>query len=71
MLHSDNIMRDLLRGYVELDDGWIAPFNGYQYKRTPRSQTWEESRRTCQNWGGDLAVFGIRDFGTRTYSFGC
>ena len=46
---------------MELDDGWIAPFNGYQYKATMRSQSWDESRSICQSWGGDLIVYGFRD----------
>ena len=51
----------LLRGFVELDDGWISPLNGYQYKVNQTRQTWDESRTMCQNLGGDLIVHGFQD----------
>ena len=56
----------LLRGYVELPDGWISPFNGYQYKLTPSLQSWVSTRSICQSWGGDLVVYGVRDFRTKS-----
>ena len=43
-----------------MDDGWIAPFNGYQYKFINSSQSWEKSRTICRNFGGDLIVYGIQ-----------
>jgi len=52
-------------GYMHLDDGWITPFNGYQYKETSTIQSWEDSRTICKNWGGDLAVYGVRDIAIR------
>ena len=51
----------LLRGFVELDGGWISPLNGHQYKAIHTSQTWYESRTMCQNLGGDLIVHGFQD----------
>jgi len=60
-----NITRALQRGYMELDNGWITPFNGYKYKVTPDQRTWNESRRVCQSWGGDLIVHGFRDYAVR------
>jgi len=51
----------MLRGYVEIDDGWIAPFNGYQYKLTASRHSWQEKQGTCQSWGGDLIVHGFQD----------
>ena len=57
--------RDQKRGYMELDDEWIAPFNGYQYKATPNFQPWDASRNLCQSWGGDLIVHGFRDHAVR------
>ena len=60
-----NLKAALLRGYIIMEDGWIAPFNGYQYKASPNRQTWNESRSLCQQWGGDLAQYGARDVGTR------
>ena len=56
---------DLLRGYSNLNDQWIAPFNGYQYKITESTHSWEESRRICQDWGGEMVVYGVRDFQMR------
>ena len=54
-----------LKGYKHLGDGWVTIFNGYQYKKTPRAQSWEASRSTCQSWGGDLAVYGVQGLGSR------
>ena len=51
----------LKRTYVELDNGWITPFNGFQYKKFNTSNTWPKCRAFCQNLGGDLVVHGIRD----------
>ena len=58
---ADNLTRALHQGYMEMDDGWIAPFNGYQYKAIMEPQSWEESRSICRSWGGDLIVYGVRD----------
>ena len=58
---SDNFTAIVQRGYMELDDGWITPLNGYQYKATPNSQTLDQGRTICQNWGGDLIVYGFQD----------
>ena len=44
----------LRRGYMKLDDGWIAPFNGYQYKVTTNFTSWDVNRQICRNVGGDL-----------------
>ena len=60
-LFADNFTRALLRGYMELDDGWMTPLNGYEYKANLSLLTWDESRRNCQRWGGDLVVYGVRD----------
>ena len=37
----------------------------YVYKLVPNRLTWQESRRVCQNWGGDLAVYGVKTFENR------
>ena len=55
----------LLRGYMMLDGGWIAPFNGYQYKVIAKRQSWGASRSLCQEEGGDLAQYGVRDVAIR------
>ena len=57
--------RNFQRGYLELEDGWVAPGNGYQYKVNLNSSTWDESRSVCQGWGGDLIVYGFQDFSTK------
>ena len=65
VLFSANMTAALLRGYMTLDGGWIAPFNGYQYKATTTCQTWNASRSVCQEEGGDLAHYGVRDVASR------
>ena len=65
VLFSANMSAALLRGYVTLDGGWIAPFNGYQYKATTTYQSWNASRSVCQEEGGDLAQYGVRDVAIR------
>ena len=37
----------------------------YIYQLTPRRQLWQESRQYCQNWGGDLAVHGVKTLENR------
>ena len=53
------------RGFLQLDDGWISPLNGFQYKITTTAQTWHRSRSLCQGMGGDLATHGLQDWETR------
>ena len=65
ILFSANVSAALLRGYMTLDGGWIAPFNGYQYKATATYQSWSASRSLCQEEGGDLAQYGVRDVAIR------
>ena len=67
ILFSANMSAALLRGYMTLDGGWIAPFNGYKYKATATSQSWNASRSLCQEEGGDLAQYGVRDVAIRMY----
>lgn len=52
-------------GYNILDDGWIAPFNGYKYKIVENIVSWHEARSTCQSYGSDLASFGVPSAKTR------
>ena len=40
--------------------GLHVPPNFYIYQLTPNSQSWNKSRQYCQNWGGDLAVYGVK-----------
>ena len=65
ILFSANMSAALLRGYMTLDGDWIAPFNGYQYKVTTTYQSWSASRSVCQEEGGDLAQYGVRDVAIR------
>ena len=65
VLFSANMSAALLRGYMTLDGGWIAPFNGYQYKAIATRQSWSASRSVCQEEGGDLAHYGVRDVAIR------
>jgi len=58
---GNSTRQSILFGYVELDDGWISPLNGYQYKVIHTRQTWNESQSICQSWGGDIIVHGFRD----------
>ena len=53
------------RGFLQLDDGWISPLNGFQYKIVAASGGWQYSRNACQTVGGDLATHGIQDWETR------
>ena len=63
---TEKITIALRLGYMELDDGWITPFNGYRYKIFPeKANTWEESQMICLNEGGDLIVHGFRDVSVR------
>jgi len=57
--------KSLLLGYIELDDGWIFPFNGYQYKAILIRNSYDVSQTICQNLGGDLIVYGFRDDAVR------
>ena len=59
----------LANGYISLENGWIAPFNGYQYKKTPTAAVWNESRQICQSWGADLIVYGVHDTRIRKYEY--
>ena len=54
------------RGFLQLDDGWISPLDGFQYKSIANGQSWQSSRSKCQEIGGDLATHGIQDWETRT-----
>ena len=41
------------------------PPDFYIYHLTPDDQSWQESRQYCQNWGGDLAVYGVKTLENR------
>jgi len=43
----DNISFALQSEYMELDDGWNSPFNGYQYKVSTEWLSWDAGRNVC------------------------
>ena len=45
--------------------GLYVPPHLYIYELTPGVQSWQESRQYCQNWGGDLAVHGVKTLENR------
>ena len=54
VMFSASMNSAMLHGYMTVEKGWIAPFNGYQYKATTTSQSWKASQIQCQAEGGDL-----------------
>ena len=61
-LLSKSMIKKIFSNGILFSDGWFTSLHGYQYKNTSSNgKTWEESRRICQNWGGDLMVHGVRD----------
>ena len=40
--------------------GLYIPPHVYIYRLTPVGQTWQQSQKFCQNWGGTLAVHGVK-----------
>ena len=52
-------------GVIELEDGWITPLNGYQYKLTTTTGSWSESREKCKLWNADIIVYGFIDIEAR------
>ena len=63
----ENRTAALIRGEIELEEGWYSPLNGYQYRATTSHENWDETRRICQSWGADLIVHGVRDTRIRKY----
>ena len=47
---------------------YIPPYF-YVYQLTPGVQSWHEIRQYCQNWGGDLAVHGVKTMQNRKKLF--
>ena len=54
-------------GYFPLNDGWIAQFNGYQYKAISNRRNWRDAEAYCKNHGADLASIGVRNKINRRY----
>ena len=40
--------------------GLYLPPHVYIYQLTPGSQSWQKSQEFCQNWGGNLAMHGMK-----------
>ena len=40
--------------------GLYIPPHVYIYRLTPVSQSWQQSQDVCRNWGGTLAVHGVK-----------
>ena len=40
--------------------GLYIPPHVYIYRLTPVSQSWQQSQEFCRNWGGALAVHGVK-----------
>ena len=50
-------------------NGLFVDSHLYVYKLTSNRQSWQESRQLCQNWGGDLAVHGVKTLQNRRKLF--
>ena len=40
--------------------GLYIPPHVYIYRLTPARQSWQQSQEFCRNWGGTLAVHGVK-----------
>ena len=45
--------------------GLYVPPHVYIYRLTPGRQSWQENQEVCQNWGGHLAMHGVRTLENR------
>ena len=45
--------------------GLYLPPHVYVYQLTPDSQSWQASQEFCQNWGGNLAMHGVKTLENR------
>ncbi|CAK8674504.1 unnamed protein product [Clavelina lepadiformis] len=52
---------------ASIDPDFYVPFNGYKYRLTQNSLNYDHARAACEEMGGDLAVFGMRDLTTRRF----
>ena len=43
-----------------LSKGLYIPPHVYIYRLTPARQSWQQSQNICRNWGGTLAVHGVK-----------
>ena len=45
--------------------GLYVPPHVYIYRLTPGRQSWQQSQRFCRNWGGNLAMHGVKTLENR------
>ena len=54
------------RQLIKARGKWLyLPSHAYVYQLTPGSQSWQESQEFCQNWGGTLAIHGVKTLENR------
>ena len=52
--------RQVAVGALALSKGLYIPPHVYIYRLTSASQSWQQSQNICRNWGGTLAVHGVK-----------
>jgi len=56
---------ETIKSFSMVDDLWgfggYTATNGYKYKLTSTSQTFQESREACRRMSGQLAYVGVRN----------
>ena len=52
--------RQLAVGALTLSKGLYIPPHVYIYRLTSARQSWQQSQNICRNWGGTLAVHGVK-----------
>ena len=52
--------RQVAVGALVLSKGLYIPPHVYIYRLTSASQSWQQSQDICRNWGGTLAVHGVK-----------
>ena len=52
--------RQMAVGALVLSKGLYVPPHVYIYRLTPASQSWQQIQEFCRNWGGTLAVHGVK-----------
>ena len=63
-----NQSRKYLQLIAAVGKGLYLPPHVYVYQLTPDRQWWQESQEFCQNWGGNLAMHGMRTLANRKKS---
>ena len=50
---------------AEASKGLYIPPHVYIYKLTSSKRSWQQGQQSCQDWGGDLAVYGVKTLENR------